>query len=113
VGANSVAGRACANSQGVPAALSTFTSLTISKVVISGSSATVAFNGSREVMILGKQNGYRSSMMRFASATLNTTWGPSRYQDARDKCGPPEGFGPDFQLQAITSQHGPDENQLF
>jgi hypothetical protein len=60
VGANSVAGRACANSQGVPAALSTFTSLTISKVVISGSSATVAFNGSSEVMILGKQNGYRS-----------------------------------------------------
>lgn len=38
--------------------LGSFTSLTISKVVVQGSNATVAFNGSSEVMTLAQRNGH-------------------------------------------------------
>lgn len=41
----------------VASKLGSFTSLTISKVVVQGSSATVAFNASSEVISLSKQNG--------------------------------------------------------
>ena len=57
VSPSSEAGQACASNQAAMSALSAATSLTISKVVVSGSSATVAFNGSSEVMTLSKQNG--------------------------------------------------------
>lgn len=45
-----------------PGHLASFTSLTISKVVVSGSSATVAFSGSSEVMSLARTgSGWRIS----------------------------------------------------
>jgi hypothetical protein len=53
----SQAGQGCASLRSQASAMSSFTSLIIGKVVISGSSATVAFNGSSEVMTLSKQNG--------------------------------------------------------
>jgi hypothetical protein len=57
VSPSSQAGQDCASSQATTSALSSFTSLTISKVVVSGQTATVAFSGSSEVMTLTKQNG--------------------------------------------------------
>lgn len=52
---NSQAGQACATYQQIKGALSKFTSLTISKVVVIGRQATVAFNASPEVMTLSEQ----------------------------------------------------------
>jgi len=53
----SVLGRDCAALPAQQAPLAGFTSLTVSKVVVSGPSATVAFSGSSEVMQLAKRNG--------------------------------------------------------
>jgi hypothetical protein len=57
VSPTSQVGQGCASLKSEVRGMSSFTSLTISKVVISGSSATVAFNGSAEVMTLSKQGG--------------------------------------------------------
>jgi hypothetical protein len=58
VSATSVMGQECAASQAATAGLSAFTGLVIDKVVISGSSATVAFRGSSDVMTVNKQDGH-------------------------------------------------------
>ena len=53
----SVLGQECATFQASQISIGNFTGLTISKVVVSGSTATVAFNASNEVMTLARKDG--------------------------------------------------------